>query len=541
MKNLAGLLSRAAIVPSRQQGAFIDGFAGSEKGTAHVLMARAGTGKTFTILKALSRLPPGESTLVMVYNARNREEMKKDAPVGARAEIHTYHSFALACCRAYWPHAINSRNNERMRKSWNTAKKIIPTKYRSLQWPAKTVADLAKELGVGICVEDTDELWLSIIAEYNVRFPRRFPPELLASESRRLFWECIRNTSELDFGDMLWHAASDQVVLPRFDNLIVDEVQDTNPLQARLIEKLMAGGTTRLAAAGDPYQAIYGWRGAGTSVMSDLVENYKAQTYPLTATRRCPVAVVDTARRIVSDFEALPEAPQGDVVIMQPAEFKQTLSSLPEGTAVLCRNNAPLMRAALEAFSAGVRVCLLGQDLIWTATTYAIEAFKIDPRLNDDSYAGLRANVREEYADRPFALSKALDGIEVAQAITNHLKNLGDGSVLNVDRITDLTQQIEHYAARLIFKDPQENSVVFSSIHKAKGLEWPFVVLIEMEKLPSLEARKMGGWHLEQERNLLYVAVTRAKDTLIMVSKSEDPLGTCLKRMVPPNESDPTV
>jgi superfamily I DNA/RNA helicase len=71
----------------------------------------------------------------------------------------------------------------------------------------------------------------------------------------------------------------------------------------------------------------------------------------------------------------------------------------------------------------------------------------------------------------------------------------------------------------LIFKDNENNGVCLSTIHKAKGLESDNVFILNKNLLPSRYVKQ--DWELEQEKNLEYVALTRAKKTLGFIYSKE--------------------
>src|SRR6266702_8509380 len=97
---------------------------------------------------------------------------------------------------------------------------------------------------------------------------------------------------------------------PQFPLVMVDETQDLSPLNHAMLDRLVV---QRLIAVGDPYQAIYAFRGAVQNGMEVLRRNYSMETKTLSISFRCPISVVQRARVLVPSF-AYPEwAVEGEV------------------------------------------------------------------------------------------------------------------------------------------------------------------------------------------------------------------------------------
>src|SRR5208337_3667275 len=96
------------------------------------------------------------------------------------------------------------------------------------------------------------------------------------------------------FDDLLFLAVKDGIRLPTFDNVLVDEAQDTNAIQRAILRKIMHDDS-RLVAVGDPSQGIYGFRGADHDAMDLIKSEFDADELPLTVSYRCATAIVKYA------------------------------------------------------------------------------------------------------------------------------------------------------------------------------------------------------------------------------------------------------
>jgi ATP-dependent exoDNAse (exonuclease V) beta subunit len=116
----------------------------------------------------------------------------------------------------------------------------------------------------------------------------------------------------IDFDDMLYFAYIMNAPLMKYTHVFIDEAQDTNLIQRRLLARLLRH-TSRLIAVGDPSQAIYGFRGADSEAMNNIAEEFNCARFPLSISYRCPRKVIELAQRIVPTIEARDNAPDGTV------------------------------------------------------------------------------------------------------------------------------------------------------------------------------------------------------------------------------------
>jgi hypothetical protein len=312
----------------------------------------------------------------------------------------------------------------------------------------------------------------------------------------------------IDFDDQIYlpHALN----LPCFgyDVLCVDEAQDLNAAQHALTLRL-AGPGGRIIAVGDPHQAIYGFRGA----MADSIEQLSAalrQTdrgvrhAPLSVCYRCPTEVLALARELCPHIEEAPGADEGAVESRSPSEF---LGSMAEGTGwlILCRTNAPLASAAFGLLKRRVPCRIMGRD-IGEALVRLLGRAAPDVDDLDDALVLLRSYVGTEtrrlnLAGRDKAAEALNDQYEAILALSEGLQTVAAFTAQVRDLFTNV--------------DPSDDDIVFSSVHRAKGLEHDRVAILRPDLLPHPLATKMG--EVEQEHNLEYVAITRAKQQLVML------------------------
>jgi hypothetical protein len=292
----------------------------------------------------------------------------------------------------------------------------------------------------------------------------------------------------ISFDDMVWLPVAMNWVKPRYELVVIDEAQDMNTPQLAMARQASSG---RVIVVGDRRQAIYGFRGAATDGMGMMKTILRAIELKLTTTYRCPKAVVKAANEVVPEYRAADTAPDG---LVAPG----SVSNAEVGDSILSRLNAPLMPIALQIIRSGKPARIEGRDIGKQLMTMVrtMKARSV-PHFIERVEGWLAKQI-----ERLGKQKKAEKQIEQADDIAQTLKAVAEGC----KGIGEIEQRINN-----LFEDTNEQSrpaIVLSSVHKAKGLEWPRVFLLT-------ETFRRGKG--QEEDNIYYVAVTRAMKELYMV------------------------
>lgn len=322
------------------------------------------------------------------------------------------------------------------------------------------------------------------------------------------FWDILQavwlkdlsETNRLDFDDQIFRPIYDDMRIVPADLVVVDEAQDLNKAKAELFRR-MVGSRGRGVAVGDTYQAIYGFSGADHDSMSNLAALLTMRKLPLSICYRCPKAVIRAAQQYVPHIEWGPDAAEGTVANIAQKEFAPQ-----DNDHVLCRTTAPVVQQCLRMIAAGRRATVMGreigQNLISTIDSIAgtrfqpLEAF-------DEGLQEYHARKAEALRGRESKLAALEDTVATLDAISEYVATRGEKLVQG------LIDQINR-----VFSETA-GGVTFSTIHKAKGLQAKNVYVLRPDLLPHPAAQK--EWEEQQERNLAYVAITRAQETLTWV------------------------
>lgn len=481
-----------------QQEAF---WAELRDGTGHVLLeARAGTGKSTSCREGMWRLLADKPSLSVRYCCFNKaiaDEFAASCPPGV--EVGTMHRFGLQALSRSFGSKVDGGKTYAILDAIDGGTKLKGYVRRSI---GKLVGQ-AKNHGLSPDLADL-EVRLSELADVH-DVPTWGQEDKIVNWAARVLAESFARTDLADFDDMLWLPVGHGLDFPGVDYLFIDECQDLNPLQHELAERLSGSGRTVIV--GDPFQAIYGWRGAATDSIPRLRDRLGAKVLPLTVTWRCPRSHVELARRLVPDFEAAPEAPEGTLVEAGPG----VVEAAAPGDLVLCRANAPIVSACLKAVAAGrpayVRGRSIGEGLIGVLRKADRGSRTVAELVR--AIAVWRAQQLAVLAEKDDSDSK----IETVMDQTACLEAIASSCQSPADVPTAIARLFDDAAAK--------DRITFSSVHRAKGSEARDVTYIQVPYSESRDKKKPPQpWELQQRTNLRYVALTRSLDTLVLTTNA---------------------
>ena len=251
----------------------------------------------------------------------------------------------------------------------------------------------------------------------------------------------------------------------------------------------------RIIAVGDRNQAIYGFGGADHESFENLTQMENTVLLPLSISYRCSKSVIREAQKIVPSIEYFENAIEGSI------NKTGNMMQIKDGDFVLCRMNAPLISSALRFIANGKKASVKGIDIgsRIIANLRSTKEINLKKAINILKYKYEMA--KREYEESTERKSKVKLITMEDMIIATEILSIGCHSIEDVKKkITNL------------FSDTETQGVIFSSAHKAKGLEAKNVHIIKPEFMPLKSV--FLDWEKEQEENVHYVAITRAKENL---------------------------
>jgi DNA helicase-2/ATP-dependent DNA helicase PcrA len=493
-------------------------FEAFREGSGHLRVeAYAGTGKTTTILRAID-LAPEDAIWLATFGKRNQEEL--DGRVtNPRATARTIHSLGKGAITENWGYVkvANRFDREDDLAAQVTAgmpygaKRLVGklcTKARELA-PFATFQDvvdialdfdLAPPAGDGLSVEAVARATMAAMD--------------IAAKVKPI-------KTGIDFADMLYLPMRNGWLKPQFDLVVVDEYQDLTLAQLLFCRKV-CHSYGRIVLVGDKHQAIYAFRGAGGSEVAKLMANLQPEELKLPKTYRCPRKVVAIAEPFAPGYTVDESAPEG---IVDQLAVEKLVETAQAGDFILSRANAPLMPVALALLRADKPATIRGRDIARGLVSLVKRLATGDAKHSIPAFLNKVRTWRLKETDRAVNMKRddLIPGIEDKAETLNCLA----GS----------STSVPHLLTRLdtLFTDSATEGVVLSTVHKVKGLEADRVFILRKTFLRPTPCRcghqhngpcrrcvncpemRVDSEKVQEERNLMYVAVTRAKQHLTMV------------------------
>jgi DNA helicase-2/ATP-dependent DNA helicase PcrA len=587
-----------------------------------LVLAGPGSGKTQVLTCRIARLLDSSReqnfrVLALTFTNKAADEMKSRVAafvpgLEERATIGTFHSFCGQILRQHGVHlginpdfAIYSADDDR--------KAVLEDALRRAMAEGKPVSlDDVKYLGLidwmksRLIEPSSAEQALSHLSD-----PKR------AALTYELYEQELHRLNALDFNSLILEAYRLAKTYPAiaaryrksYPHWLLDEFQDTNSAQYRLIRVLAGDGFHSLFAVADDDQIIYQWNGANYKQIQSFLSDFSAQIIQLPTNYRCPAAIVEAANRLVvynaqrtstkkpliagkTDmkypesehiqlrvFEAEEEEAAGiakeiagldrslwpqttvlartkallekmngalhDVqvpsVIAQrrddflSAEFRWLVAALRQITRPLDRRNLAVM---VEAFNRVADVSISSEEVITEAETTgrsylvtwldAIRTAELEqananllqlisgPANDLAAVKTALEGILGEFAKRPIATDQGSDLAEDMAA----WRELSCDIAGHIGRTAPLDQFLQELQLRSKEPTPKSGTITLMTIHGAKGREFDrvYVVGLAEDIMPSFQSKKKGDMsaEMEEERRNCFVAITRAKECLIL-------------------------
>lgn len=627
-----------------------------------LVVAGAGTGKTRAIVERIAKLidsgVPGESILALTFTEKAAGEMLDrvgQAQHGLMLDttIATFNGFGNDLLQAYG----SEYGLGTLRLLGDTGQLVFLQEHLDefeLDYfaPVSNPTGQLQNLASYVSLLKQQLIQPETLAKYAQNLPVNDDAEKLEKQKQQelarfygSYLKLCRAEQVIDYDDQLFLTIELLTARPnilrslqdRYQYIMVDEFQDTNPLQSKLVDMVAGADDPKskqsVMVVGDDDQSIYGWRGATLANILQFKKRYpKAQEITLTENYRSTQSILDCAYRLIQHNNphrlevmnkldkqlhsnttkgALPQLVhfntfEGELTwLAKDIQRRLTAGEKPESIAVVARRNQGVQKIheALELHEVPHAVAGLSNDIFaQPAVKHMLEALKVaaNPlddmalfhvlsgplfRLDVSELAKLSTTARTEHQQLSEAITdqgsealrSALLTIEswrqqsvelsvgnVAYSIITdsgwkqQLYSQAEQDALVFTEVQALSKffrtlkefertagvsSVQNYIANLPtlqasgtgFDDPSldisDSMVNVLSVHRAKGLEWDTVYIVDCtegsfplrnfgasQKLPEalLAHQSEADDHMAEERRLMYVAATRARQELIL-------------------------
>jgi len=375
----------------------------------------------------------------------------------------------------------------------------------------------------------------------------------------------LRENNILDYDDLIMYAIElleentdlKEYYRTLFDHIFVDELQDINLAQYKLVSLLYNG---KIFFTGDQDQAIYGWRGADHKLIYRVARDYEnTRTYNLTRSFRLPQTILEMANNLMMrPSTAIPNTETGDILVYAAKSEKDeanyivketrclkkegfrfkdiailyrmnSLSKIYEGTLAKARIPHSLISGTSFYERSGIKPIieyleLLGHYTSKKNTDKAITEFIVKAsalfKMKKKNIRRVEKIIEHHIKDPTISgPSRIITEITGAVGLTgeniNELISLSKG--YKNSELSKLLTEIS-LIQELDLADWNKDTLKLMTIHSAKGLEFPVVFLVDLsEDILPLTKKMASPQEIEEEKRLCYVALTRAQRKLYLL------------------------
>ena len=502
------------------------------------ILAGAGTGKTRAITYRIASMVTGgvaaaDQILAVTFTTRAAGEMRtrlRDLGAGG-VQARTFHSAALRQLQYFWP-----------RLSAGARPTIIESKLPTVRAAAARLRqpvdpalqrDLASEIEWAKAAQVTPDAYATSAVAAG-----RTPP-LDPAMVQKLFaaYEDVNSErGQFDFEDILVMAAYAieehrdiaAEVRERYRHFVVDEYQDVNPLQQRLLDAWL-GERDDVCVVGDPHQTIYSFTGASPHYLLEFPKRYAGATVVrLVRDYRSTEQVVAMANKLMPDARLVAQAGTGpEPTIASYDDEPAEAAAVARRVSALAKEGVPLREMAVlyrvNAQSEVYEAALAAADIPYVVRGGARFFDRPEVREGVVRLRGAAKAANAPEGELPEVVAEVLSVVgltheppagggatrerwESLRAIVGLAEETPDASL--GEFVEELARRAESQHA------PPVEGVTLASLHAAKGLEWDAVFLVGLTDgtLPINHATTPE--QVEEEKRLLYVGVTRARKHL---------------------------
>lgn len=417
---------------------------------------------------------------------------------------------------------------------------VLKNKHEELSQIIDTLVEVNKKFRLTLAEDTPQDLYYKVLEHFGVLSnedenndaKRPTKDEIIAAYFEANHELQARSMSlveqgEIDFADMVYLPyALDLYPKWSYRMIFIDECQDLSKAQQDVIFRYRnfykGKNTSRIIAVGDPHQAIYGFNGADASSFESLAKRLDAKRFGLLGSFRCAKKVVEKAQEIKRDMRAQNKK----VGKVEEISRQEMIDMLRPGDYVVSRAKHDLSDIIMELLPTNLPLNVIpenGKEVI-NSLLELFTDYELDLEVLGDKYLFKRNKQKVIRRNR--------------NKIKRHFVVITEWDYIDREEETlDCERKIKFLFSKLLewqcrsirevfvkleerLRDHDEDAIQLLTIHRAKGKEANRVFVLNADNLP-LTYKNILPWEEEQEKNLLYVAYTRAIEELYLVQSDD--------------------
>ncbi len=518
------------------------------------IVAGPGSGKTTVLTHRIAYMMdngdvPGRNFAVITFTNAAAEQLKSRLAALSSSDIPwvgTFHAFAMSILRRFYetinkpfPRLMTSRFRL-IEKAATSISSLKEFKENEIKWNS-TISNIVREIEVA---KSQGVRWYAFEQWRSTQPETAANPISTLGQIYKNYEDLKASEGKIDFDDLIFEAFD--LLVERNDfaatirwyyrSLFVDEYQDVNKPQVDLIRALLTAGH-RLTVVGDPKQSIYTWNGASPNFINHFENDFPgAQFLQLTNNFRSTPEIVNVANKIADSFSkdvqgrfnphiisnreswVIPHFNEFENAVDEAETIATEIARVishgerPDEIAIIARINSLLPLYAGSLSKAGVNHQIIGSENISSSPVVKAAINRITATV------GLRGSLPDALSE----IDKITESIEGSanegdsynQLALEFVRSFINESIRSGFK-GDFGSLMSYFKVRTTeFQLMKKAGVTLITAHKSKGLEWDRVYVVGVEQGLIPHAKSTSAESFEEERRLLYVAVTRARSEL---------------------------
>lgn len=474
-----------------------------------MVIAVAGAGKTTLLKQIATSLAPSHRVLLAAYNRHIAAHLKATLPPATAQKVDILTTYSLGARCLNHGYKVNNYKYDQIIRSYIEDHISLDNPDDEQFW-ANNVTEIKDAIIFALNhLLDPSNYQQYLEVKSLIDLPQKIQNNFLDiyKYAQSLGMALYHSQNEIDFVDMLWipiQTGLYKKVRP-YDVILIDEAQDLSVAQLKLLLNVLKKDG-RVIAVGDPKQSIYLFSGTMPDSMAKIYELIQPQVFFMKKTFRCPLAITQLARTLNPIIETHKTSTIGQFIIEtdMATVCQKYLTKTQKPSLIICPQNWPLLQCACQLIKMQVPFVLHDQDF-----------FKKIKKILE--------------LTKPFPWSQELHALKAEiYILEKHKQHKENGSQRRVfeDQMICLETLFKNFkfqdwnhcvnTIEKLFSSNENCLIRLSTIHRAKGLEAPQVILLYPELA---ETQQVSDMYKIQNSNLLYVAITRSSESLIIVTK----------------------
>lgn len=486
----------------------------AREGNGHgLVLAVAGSGKSTTLLRTarevLSQNPKAE-ILMLAFNKTIQQELQEKCRLQGldTVQVKTLNGFGYSVIRNHFPDMA-------LEPTWKryggyVARSLRARFHANFDQDKKTVLKL-----LALCKSYLiDHHSLNEVTRIATQY--RMDPDAI-KDLHPVLVEVIewglkeaRRNQKIDFDDQCWLPVHLNLSVQPYDFVLIDECQDLTQVQLELVKRSIKT-SGRMLFVGDEAQAIMGFRGADNQSVNNI-RQLSPTEFPLSVSYRCPITHIQKAQQVFPMIQPAPSARMGTV---QEIPWQHLSSHAGSGDLMFGRTRQTVRQAFYQLVRNGRKINFLQKALSKDDTE---EAAGMTLQEATENLQELAIDIHQQAQHNSISYAEELGSRFTRSHASRNPSELGaqlyalQGLFRSRAFLTgeDFLFFLKHQLA------PDPRGIMLCTAHQAKGLEAERVFVLSFEDF-NVKDQRMLEWEHQQERNLWYVALTRARKELYLV------------------------